>query len=236
VRTASFLLLITLVVQPAYPYTVILNSGKQVHGEYVGEDGLTLQLRDSATGILLSFKKDNLNLDAMAQANRSSVLPEPQTALPRSEPRKKRGVAEIARELRNGRTGKARLYTPESLSHTPEISFSESETADYESKPADPVDNRNENYWRGTARRFQERIAGLEEKRQSAMAKCSAARDKQKKLAMHPKKPSELSNPSEPPDCLKIKDLEKQIQEAHWEFERFQDQARKLDVPWSWID
>jgi hypothetical protein len=56
----------------AFSFTVILKSGKKVEGTWIAEDQSTIRVKDQK-GIIISFRKDTLDLAAMSRMSRNAL-------------------------------------------------------------------------------------------------------------------------------------------------------------------
>jgi hypothetical protein len=222
--------------RPDRTYTVVLNSGKQLYGTYIGEDHATIQLRD-ASGVVLSIKKTKVDLPATDWANsfvRRSEKPQDVVATP---PPPEKTVVEVAQEVRAARNGNSRLYTKDDLNSMPEISTS-SEAIEYDagSKPAETA--LDESYWRKTAASFRKQLTSLKDKKISAEYSCQKAQEKRSgQIYGGNKRPTNLNDAfEEPAECKRFNEIQAQFNEAEWRWDEFSERARRASVPWSWIE
>ena len=236
-RVLSFLLVSLLSVNFCYAYTVVLLSGKQISGALLGEDRISIQLRD-VSGVVLSIKKSRVNFDATERANPTitNAPPPPETVI--QQPSEKT-LVEIAHEVRESRNGEARIYTRADLDRVPEISVGDEISAENSVNvklEADAKDN--ESFWRKSATDFRKELAKLRERKISAQFSCRKAQEKRDaSIYGGSKRPSNLNSAfEEPAECERLKAIESQLEEAEWRWEEFTERARKAEIPWSWIE
>jgi hypothetical protein len=222
--------------RPARAYTVVLTTGKQLYGTFIGEDTATIQLRD-ASGVVLSIKKATVDLPATDWANTFVRKPEKpvEAAIPLPEPEK--SVVEVAQEARSMRTGKSRIYTRDDLNSTPEISTS-SEAIEYDVRTTRAETTLDESYWRKAAATFRKELSSLKDKKISAEYSCQKAREKRSgQIYGGNKRPTNLNDAfEEPAECKRFAEIQAQLVEAEWRWDEFTERARRLSVPWVWIE
>ncbi len=236
-RVLSFLLVSFLCANFCHAYTVVLLSGKQLSGALLGEDRISIQLRD-VSGVVLSIKKTRVDFDATERANPTitKVTPPPETVI--QQPPEKT-LAEIAREVRENRNGEARIYTREDLDRVPEISVGEEISDEISVKMKSESDAKdNESFWRKSAADFRKELAKLRERKISAQFSCRKAQEKRDaSIYGGSKRPSNLNSAFEDPaECERLRAIESQLQEVEWGWEEFTERARKAEIPWSWIE
>jgi hypothetical protein len=218
---------------------VVLRSGKQLYGKLVGEDSATIQLHDSS-GVFISIKKSIVDVDATLRANTvvSSAKPSIEASTPSQPPQKT--VAEVAREVRETRTGNSRVYTREDLNSVPEVTFGSSSEVEYtktvDEKRKEEV--HDESHWRKIADDFRKELAGLRERKISAEFSCAKAREKRSnQIYGGNRRPSDLSQAFEqPPECKRLSEIESQLSDALWRWDEFTERARKSGVPIAWVE
>ncbi len=240
-RIISFLILLLLFVQPLFAYTVVLKSGKRIHGAFVAEDNATLQIKDSG-GVILSFKCDLLDLDSMVRTN---AQPEAEADLPkrtehrieiRTRPRDI-DLAAIADQTQKNRKGNARTVTAADLESAPELTILG--TADEPKKQEiEPASDRDEQQWRKEAGSLRKEISRLREKRISAEASCQRAEQRLSEKRTRPsREPSSLLQTfQKPTECQRLSEIDSQIQDAQMRLENFEERARRSEIPWQWIE
>jgi hypothetical protein len=236
VRVFSFLLVSFLCANFCPAYTVVLLSGKELCGTLLGEDRVTIQLRD-VSGVILSIKKSRIDLDATADANPVVKAKAAAAKVVAEEPEKT--IVDIAREVRESRHGESRLYTRADLDEMPEISVGEEMSGDTssdvkaENKPKD-----DEAFWRKSADKFRKELSKLRERKISAQYSCRKANEKRDaSIYGGSKRPSNLNSAfDEPAECEKLRAIESQLEDTEWRWEEFTERARKAEVPWSWIE
>ena len=237
-RFYSFLFVSILFVSVCDAYTVVLLSGKQLHGKLVGEDSSTIQLHDSS-GIFLSIKKTIVDLDATLKANTQGRPSE--HSIPPDDPAQpqQKGVVDVARELHATRTGNSRVYTKDDLNRVPEISIGSDPEYDSGTESEVPKDkNLDESYWRKAAADLRKELTGLRERKIAAEFSCAKAREKKStQIYGGNRRPSDLSQAFEkPPECKRFDEVQSQLNEALLRWDEFTERARKSGVPWAWIE
>ncbi len=242
-RVLSFLLVSFLCANVCQSYTVVFHSGKQLTGTLLGEDAITIQLRDRS-GVVLSIKKSRVDLEATERANAITKPAEPKRAPsnPEQEPPEK-SLAEIARELRASRARQSRTYTRTDLSRVPEISFTElpedvDERESARNVETEPDLKNDESFWRKAAADFRKELARLRERKISAQFSCAKAREKRSaSIYGGTKRPTNLADAfEEPAECQRLQGIEAQFTEAEWRWDEFTERARKSEIPLSWIE
>lgn len=248
-RTLSFLLITFLSASLAFGYTVILKSGKRVEGTRIGEDQTTIQLKDPS-GMVLSFRKSTLDLEAMSAANVDSTGPsysqlrsEPAllvktVAIQKKAPQK--NLVEIARENRANRSGRARSLSLSDLANTPELSIVGSEDpAPSPETPERTGDLSEEGHsWRLTAAALKKEMANLREKKIAAEVACQHARERRsnKRSRSHPQVIDLLPLLEDPAECKRVSEAERRLTEAQTRWDDFEERARRAEVPWQWLE
>lgn len=236
-RVFSFLLVSFLCANFCHAYTVVLLSGKQIRGTLLGEDKVTIQLRD-VSGVVLSIKKSRLDIDATQQAN--AVI---KSDLGRSEivaaelPEKT--LVDIAREVRESRHGQSRIYTRADLDRVPEISSGQEISDEFSDNVKTAIEAKDdEKFWRKSATDFRKELSKLRERKISAQFSCRKALEKRDaSIYGGSKRPSNLNSGfDEPAECERLTAIESQLEDAEWRWEEFTERARKAEVPWSWIE
>ena len=237
-RIFSFLLVSFLCANFCHAYTVVLLSGKQLSGALLGEDKTSIQLRD-VSGVVLSIKKSRIDFDATERVNRITTKQAPPETAIQQPPEKT--LVDIAREVRENRSGEARTYTRADLDRVPEISVGEqsevfdesSGNAKSESKAKD-----DEAFWRKSATDYRKQLAKLRERKISAQFSCRKALEKRDaSIYGGSKRPSNLNSAfDEPAECERLRAIESQLDDTEWHWEEFTERARKAEIPWSWLE
>jgi hypothetical protein len=230
-----FFLSVLLFTHFADAYTVILKNGRRCDGSLITDAGGTLQLRDFATGVILSFKKDQLDMAATTAANSNKPVALPDTTVP-SDPQAERRVSDVADELRARRTGQARVYTMADLDSAPQVSIAgNGETERVTSDSADPGD---ENGWRRQARVLRKELEAAEDRAATSAADCEKARGKsQSSIASPHEKPQDLrSLMREPSECVRAASSLARLEAARDRFAAFEERARRAGVPHTWLE
>lgn len=240
-RTISFLILLLLFVHPLFAYTVVLKSGKRIHGAFVAEDNATLQIKDSR-GVILSFKRDLLDLDSMVRVN---AQPEVEADLP--EPTEHRievrtrsrdiDLAAFADQTQKNRKGQARTLTAADLESAPELTILGT-TDEPKEAEIEPTSDRNEQQWRKEAVSLRKELFRLREKRISAEASCQHAEQRLSEKRTRPsREPAPLLTTFQKPSyCERLAEIDRQIEYAQTRLEDFEERARRSEIPWQWIE
>ena len=210
-RVLSFLLVSFLCLNFCHAYTVVLLSGKQLTGALLGEDRISIQLRD-VSGVVLSIKKSRVDFDATERANPTiTTAPPPETVI--QQPSEKT-LVEIAREVRESRNGESRIYTRADLDRVPEISVGDeiSDEIGVNAKSESDVKN-NESFWRKSAADFRKELTKLRERKISAQFSCRKAQEKRDtSIYGGSKRPSNLNRAfEEPAECERLRAIESQL-------------------------
>jgi hypothetical protein len=239
VRTISFLILVLLFADPLIAYTVVLKSGKRIEGTFVAEDQATLQIKDSR-GVILSFKRERLDLDFMVRLNAGSESDPPKatedTFVARTRSREI-DLAAFADQTQKDRKGNARTVTAADLDSAPELTILGTED-DPKPEGIEAVSNRDEQQWRKEAVSLRKEISRLREKRIVSETSCQAAEQRLSEKRTRPsRQPAPLlSSFQKPPECLRLAEIDRQIEEAQMRLENFEERARRAEIPWQWIE
>jgi hypothetical protein len=238
VRLLSFVLSFVLLASTAHAYTLVLRSGRRCDGDLIAQNQQTIQFRDRATGLVFSFKKQQIDESATAAANAVAATP----AMPESSAADQPlTVAELARRLRALRTGHARVYTKEDLLHTPDVSIVGEEDSAGDSVPP-PVSSGigagDERKWREEARRLRKELESVQDKLSVAAPACEKARLRRNhdKLLPHDH-PLELTPlMHEPSECRHFLELQQRYEAARAAIDDFEERARHASIPWRWLE
>jgi hypothetical protein len=237
----SYLLLFFVLTAPAaYGYTVVLNTGKKIQGTFVTEQQNTIVIKDSQ-GVLISFKKTILDLQAMSLANQK--LSGGRTSLPagvQEQALKKKSlpsIVDLAAETRRKRTGKAKTMSLEDLDQTAEVSIIGSGEPLASDKPG-RTESPDEKKWETRIWAMKKEVNRLREKVMSAESSCEEAREKQYAARITPsQKPGALlSTYKETSQCRKSAELATQLQEAESRLENAREEARRAGVSWQTLE
>jgi hypothetical protein len=231
VSILSYLLLFLLsTAQFAWSYSVVLKSGKKIEGTLVSDEGPTIVVRD-ARGVLISFKKDLLDINQMTLLN---VQREASESLPSAASRTKPpGLVEIAAAAKRQRTGKAKNVSADDLEGAPQISII--------GPPDEPPvtvsrskETGREPDWEAKLWPLKKEVNRLREKRVDAEASCEQSRQKQFNARTRPSsKPVELlSTYKESAPCRKLAELDDQLQQAETRLENVREEARRAGASW----
>ena len=237
-RNLTFLLSFLLFATTAAAYTVVLQNGRRCTGELISDAGATVQIRDAATGAVLSVRKDQVNAEATLAANAPRAEDTPADASP--EAQSPRSLAALAGEWRKQRTGRARAYTADDLKSAPELSVSGTPESDAESRrvsqpAADTLDERR---WRSDARAARRELETAQDRAATAARACDQARKRnQSALGSSHRHPLELAPlTQEPSECRRFAELNERLAQARDRFDAFQERARRAGVPWQWLE
>lgn len=238
-RNISFLLTIFsfFIHQPVFGYTVVLKSGKTVEGARIAEDAYTLQIKD-AKGVILSFRKSTLDLEAMGKTNGNLLFEKSQISHPtfrwgEIDPPKPT-LVELAELTKKNRRNSQKLRIKD-LQHLPALSILGTEELSSLMKESS---DQNETQWRRQSRSMREDLDALRQNKIAADAACRKARDRSMIKLVKPRRGSVIIiDPSEEPsECERAKELGKQLQSAQEQYEDFEDRARQAGVPWQWLE
>lgn len=223
-RVLSFLVLSLLFHSTCFAYIVVLKSGKRVVGNLLGQDATTLQLKDPS-GIVLSFKKSILNVDAMSIANAPT--------------------AETQADQKMQPKHDVRVYKNEDVSQMPELSILESDSAESpyaefeeENTPGTQADPKVERSWRSRVVALQKELARLREKKIQAEDSCEQSRQNANTQLTTPQnKPVNILSLFERSTACKMLDeIALQLEGAEERWIDFETEARRAEVPWKWLD
>jgi len=244
-RKVSFLLILFFFTRLAFPYTVVLKSGRQLQGDWIGEDDVSIQVKDSA-GVALSFKKANLDLWQMETLNKCSgqscqkqVVARQLTTITRPQSfDQDNPLPGLAEQTRNSRTGRARVFSQADLATAPELSIIGTTEPVKSPKISESSSRKEERYWRQTAASLRRELSRVAEKKNSADAACSRARDNNfgKQLKSHRAviDMSELNR--EPVECDHAREVARDFEAARLRYDDFLERARKESIPSAWVE
>jgi hypothetical protein len=236
VRIIVLILSVLMFVSSTTATTIVLKNGRRYTGDLVSDDGRTVQLHESSTGVFLSFKKQQVDDAATAAANAKSGS-QPRASSISGAGSSSQRLADVAREARLRRTGRARVYTSDDLKSAPQISISGSGEIAVD-KIKDGGTEVNEAKWRAEARKLRKDVEAAEDRASTADRNCEAARAKSAAAmgSMH-EKPQELNAlMHQPAECARAADLKDRLRAARDRFAEFEDRARRASIPISWLD
>jgi len=239
VRTISFLILVFLFADSLFAYTVILKSGKRIEGTFLAEVKATLQIKDSR-GVILSFKRELLDLDSMARENTKSQSDPPkrtEDAVMVREPSHEIDLVAFAKQTQKERTGNSRQVTTADLDSAPELTILGTEDRP-ETDEVERTSDRDEKRWRKEAVTLKKEISRLREKRISLEASCQHAGQRLSEKRTRPsREPAPLlSSFEKPPECERLEEIDRQLEEAQMRLENFEERARRAEIPWQWLE
>jgi hypothetical protein len=230
----SYLLMFLFVAYGACPYTVVLTSGKTIRGTFVSEQQDTIVIKDTH-GVLISFKKNKLDLQAMSVTNQSDrAVNSHNGASKRKSPP---SIVDLAAETRRRRTGNAKTVNLDHLDQNANVSVFGSEKPEHSSTST--IGKRTvEQEWQSRLWTMKKEVNRLREKVIVADAACEESREKQYAARTTPsRKPVELmSTYKETPQCRKSSELTKQLQEAESRLDSAREEARRAGVPWQTLE
>lgn len=235
-RIIVFILSVLMFVSSTRATTIVLKNGRRCTGDLISDDGRTVQLHESSTGIFLSFKKQQVDDAATAAANAKSGS-QPRASSISGATASSHGLADVAREVRLRRTGRARVYTSADLKSAPQISISGSGEIAVE-KIYDGGRDVDESKWRAEARKLRKDVEAAEDRAVTADRNCETARAKGAAAmgSLH-EKPQELrALMHEPAECARAADLNDRLLAARDRFAEFEDRARRASIPVSWLE
>lgn len=239
-RVLSFLILFSFISHPTSAHTIVLKSGKLIEGEFLGEDESTIQIKDFS-GILLSVKKNSIDLEATRLKNSAIDQPESMKSSQVSNGKVSKTVVQIAAENRQ-RRDRGKAYTKEDLSGLPELSIIGSEDSDLSDIP--PIEesvelpSKAELYWRKEGIALKKRLESLREKIAGVEEACNQARHNGtiRRAKPHTKAIDLLPMMDEPAVCKKQAELLRQLEETQDRWDDFEVRARRAGVPWAWLE
>lgn len=209
---------------------LILKSGKVLRGDFISQDGETIQLKDHS-GVVLSTRMatvEKVTEPALPASERRAIEPVEKSTSP--------SLADIASRTKRSRTGKARVFTMEDLAETPEVSVVGGATSDLPAPDEDPATGHDREFWQKRIDVLKKEIASLHQKERTAGQQCESAR------SVHILKPKKANgviaiDPSgEPAECERLVEIRRQITDAESRLDELQMQARHDGAPWSWLE
>jgi hypothetical protein len=230
----SLLILLLSVAPFAHCYTVITRTGKRVEGTLISEQTSTVLIKDSQ-GILISFKSETLDWKAMQLAN----VPRPieQESKPAvSSVRKEVSLTEIARRTREQRSGKARVFTLDDLRRAPELSVmgSDLQVSPKRNEDAMPDESR----WTSRLVALKKEVNRLRERKVSADAACQESKRKQFEVRTtgHDRPSNLLQTYKETAQCLKLREIDRQLEDAERRLDDAREEGRRAGVSWQALE
>jgi|GEM_PF-2906454 len=232
----SLLLLFLLTTPIAFSYTVITITGKRIEGTLITEQESTILIKDTQ-GVLISFKKQLLDREAMSIANAriGKEQKSKRESVPnKSEPR----LAEIAEESRKRRTGTARTLRLEDLSQIPELSVMGSEGNEIPAITRKSEQGPDEKQWERKIVSLKKEVNRLRARKISAEASCESSRRKQLQARTIPQDhPTNLlSTYKESPQCAKLEQIEDELTEAENRLDNAREEGRKIGISWQTLE
>jgi hypothetical protein len=230
----SLLILFLLISQFAFSYTVITTTGKKIQGTLISEQEVTIQIKD-ASGVLISFKKAMLNLEAMKIENAPSFTI-PQTSQ-RSAKKAEPTIAELAAETRKQRKGLSRTLNMEDLESTPRLSVFGSESSDLSPNKKE-TEKQTDDHWESRIHALKKEVGHLRERKITAEASCEQTKRKQYQSRTTPnEKPSDLlATYKESSQCRKMEEISAQLSDAEERLDDLLEEARRAGVSWQVLE
>ncbi len=235
---------------------LVLKNGKKVEGSLIYQDDEVFQLRDTM-GIIITVKKSQIDQEATRKLNEEQKklesVSEPPKQSPQSKPQEV-GVADLAREAREKKLGKARTLRKEDLEKMPELSIIGTE--DTGEKPTEPKlsetpREKTEEDWKSETRRFANALRRAQDDAEIYGKKCD---DLGKQAAYAITDPTQyiLVNGVLIPIggsgydasiiqrtqevCFQAEQANKQLERLQKELDEFQEQARREGALPGWVD
>jgi hypothetical protein len=249
----SLLILFSLITPFAFSYTVITTSGKKIQGTLINDQEATILIKDT-TGVLISFKKQNLDLEAMRIVNtpRNQIprdvdipaaenpgkIPAVQQGKPKPSAKKTEPtIAQIAEETRKQRKGDSRTLSLEDLKQTPRLSIFGSESNEV-SENQHVAEKETEGRWESRILVLKKEVSRLRERKIAAEASCDQAKRKQYLARTTPKeKPADLlSTYKESAQCRKLEEIDAQLSDVEQRLEDLREEARRAGVSWQILE
>jgi len=229
----SLLILFLLIAPLAHSYTVITRFGKRIEGAIVTEQTSTIMIKDPH-GVLISFKKEALDWNAMNREN----APQANTQMKHDRPPREQepSLVEVARRSKEERTGKARKLTMEDLVDAPVLSVIGSDL---------PVSARtkeeqapDESRWDARLTALKKEVNRLRERRVTVEASCEQSKRKQfqERTTGHDRPSSLMSTYRETTECSRLKEIETQLEEAETRLEEAREEGRRAGVSWQTLE
>jgi hypothetical protein len=222
----------------AYGYTVILKNGKQIEGSFVEEDDSKILIKDK-DGIILTFRKSTLDLDAMEELNEAS------DEAPAATCDSGDCGTQTLKNEKEIRKPPKRIFTNEDLKDLPELSIAGSdtpvETTEPEEEPAyDASDDESieaEAYWKEQTSKIAEQLNAAEDQYNSLKKNCEDARQE---LAFYVLNGYWGGNLAVAQDatyfCSQAEDAKTEWERWKGRLEDFQEQARREGALPGWVD
>ncbi len=228
----SYLLFILLTSQFAYGYTVVLTSGKRIEGTLINDQQTTVLIKDSH-GVLISFKKSILDLPAMSIANGKD---RPDSVIDAPAKRKPPSIAEIAAETKKRRTGNARMITFDDIDEASAFSVMGSDVEPQQRSNAKSTTSEKE--WHSKLWALKKEVNRLRDRYIASESSCEEAKEKQYASRTTPsRKPVGLmSTYKETPQCRKMAEAERQLQDAEIRLDDAREEARREGVSWQSLE
>jgi hypothetical protein len=228
----SYFILFFLFVQSVFAATIVLKSGKQISGSIISEQESTIVVKDSH-GILISVKKDAIDLEAMTKLNApASLKPAAAPVLMKTE----RSLAQIARDSKKSRTGKAKAFTERQLpgGTISVMGSDEVQVVAPESKHITHSDDQ----WQSRIARIKKEVNALRERNISADASCETSKQKQFSTRTTPgTKPVDLmATYEQTAACKKSEELQRQLMEAETRLDLAREEGRRAGVSWQSLE
>lgn len=210
-------------------YTVLLKNGKRVEGILVDEKGTEILIKDK-DGIVLTFRKTTLDLDAMTRLNAKND----QESV---DPSDEEECCEVKPELeKRSSSEEKRVFTNEDLKDLPELSIMGPDPAEIvDDDIPDSLSPEAEAYWKEQTRELAIRLYEAEDNYNFMKKQCE---DAQAAFAWYmlngywgagaPYDPSYVCDGAE----------QARTEYEHWKvrLEDFQEQARREGALPGWID
>lgn len=239
-RVLSFLILFSFISHFTSAHTIVLKSGKLIEGDFLGEDHSTIQIKD-LLGIVLSVKKNSVDLEATRLKNSAIHQPESMETSQVPDGKVSKSVVQIAAENRQ-RRNRGKPYTKEDLSGLPELSVIGSKDSGL--SDISPIEenvelpSKAELYWRKEGIALRKRLESLREKIAGVEEACNQARHNgtMRRAKPHKKIIDLLPMMDEPAVCKKQAELLRQLEETQDRWDDFEIRARRAGVPWSWLE
>jgi hypothetical protein len=230
----SLLILFLLFAPCVFPYTVVTTSGKKIQGTLISDQEATILIKDPS-GVLISFKKQILDLEAMKIENtpKNEIFKPAKPALKRAAPT----IVEVASETRKKRKGFSRNLSMEDLENAPGVSIFGSESSEGPTNKKD-TEKESEKHWESRIVALKKEVNRLRERKIAAEASCDQAERKQYLARTTPnEKPSDLlATYKESPQCKKMEEISSQLLDAEGRLEDLREEGRRAGVSWQVLE
>jgi hypothetical protein len=233
------------VIEVASAYTVILKNGKKVEGTYLEENDSQIVVRDK-DGIVLTFRKTTLDLDAMSGVNPQTPQEQKPEAASTQDSAQTKPADPKPSDTKSTQKP-TKVFTNEDVKDLPELSVAGSEQpqeiAEEEAGPEESVQDEPdaygveaEMYWKDQTRKISNRLYEAEDNYTRVQKECDDAKEAFAWYALN----GYWGGGFAPYDPAYVCDQANQAKAVYddWKsrFEEFQERARREGALPGWID